>query len=108
HPLRPRLQLGRHRSEPRRHLDLRCPFYAAAGGLGEFVMSNSPSLNLFLGFASLASDLVCGDRLFSFVMRERPHRIAIIGMLVTAILGASLAIRDIIHHSIAPDSSIAH
>jgi hypothetical protein len=70
-------------------------------------MSNSPSLNLFLGFA-MASDLVCGDRLFSFVMRERLHRIAIIGMLVTAILGASLAIRDIIHHSIAPDSSIAH
>jgi hypothetical protein len=41
-------------------------------------------------------------------MRERLHRIAIIGMLVTAVLGASLAIRDIIHHSIAPVSSIAH
>jgi undecaprenyl pyrophosphate phosphatase UppP len=72
-------------------------------------MSNSPYLNLFIGFATaLLSDLVCGDWLFSFVMRKRFHRIAIIGMLVTAILGASLAIRDIIHPSIAPDSSIAH
>src|SRR4029450_8477031 len=58
----------------------------------------------------LASDLVCRDWLFSFVMRERLHRIAIIGMLGTAILGASLAIRDVIHHSSAPapSSSVEH
>ena len=56
----------------------------------------------------VASDLLCGDRLFSFVMRERLHRIAIIGMLVTAVLGASLATRDLIHHSNPPHSSITH
>jgi hypothetical protein len=54
----------------------------------------------------LASDLVCRDWLFSFVMRERLHRIAIIGMLGTAILGASLAIRDVIHHSSAPSAQL--
>jgi hypothetical protein len=39
-------------------------------------------------------------------MCERLHRIAIIGMLVTAVLGASLATRDLIHHSNPPHSSI--
>jgi hypothetical protein len=40
-------------------------------------------------------------------MRKRLHKIAIIGMLVTALLGTALAIRDIlIHHSSAPTSSV--
>jgi hypothetical protein len=40
----------------------------------------------------VASDLVCDDWLFSFVMRKWLHKIAVIGMLVTALLGTALAI----------------
>ena len=72
-------------------------------------MSSSPYLNLFFGFAVawlLTSFVAIGYSVF--VMRERLHRIAIIGMLVTAVLGASLATRDLIHHSNPPHSSVAH
>jgi hypothetical protein len=41
-------------------------------------------------------------------MRKRLHKIAVIGMLVTAPLGTPLAIRDIIHQSPAPISSVAN
>jgi hypothetical protein len=41
-------------------------------------------------------------------MRKWLHKIAVIGMLVTALLGTALAIRDIIHHSLAPIFSVAH
>jgi hypothetical protein len=52
-PLRPGHQLGRHGSQPRRHLDLRCAFRAANGRLGGgFVMLSSLYFNLFLGFAT--------------------------------------------------------
>jgi hypothetical protein len=37
-------------------------------------------------------------------MCKRLHRIAIIGMQVTALLGIALAIRGIVHHSSAPAS----
>jgi len=40
------------------------------------------------------------------MMRKRLHKIAIIGMLVTASLGTPLAIRDILHHSSVPTSSV--
>jgi hypothetical protein len=41
-------------------------------------------------------------------MRKRLHKIAVIGMLVTALLGIALAIRDIRYYSSAPISSVAH
>jgi hypothetical protein len=46
-------QLGRHSSQPRRYLDLRCALRAADGRLGRLVMPANPYLTLFLGFATV-------------------------------------------------------
>ena len=65
------LRLGRHSTEPRCHLDLRCALRAADSRLRETCHARKPvSRSLPRLCYRVASDLVCDDWLFSFVMRK--------------------------------------